>query len=169
MMNLDSLHKLYVHELKDLYSAENQALEALAKMENAASDKTLKAAFAQHRQETQVQVKRLETIFKGLEFEPGGHRCVAMHGIISEAQELMKGEIHEHVLDAALIASAQRMEHYEIASYGTARAFADKLGYREAAELLQATLDEEGRTNRDLTRLAEKSINFLATKVVVSQ
>lgn len=168
MMILDSLHKLYVHELKDLYSAENQALEALAKMERAASDKALKSAFAEHRRETETQVKRLETIFESLEFEPGGHRCSAMEGIVKEAEELMKSEIHEHVLDAALISSAQRMEHYEIASYGTVRAFADKLGHREAAELLQATLDEEGRTNRDLTRLAEKSINFLATKVVVA-
>lgn len=167
-MILDSLHKLFIHELKDLYSAETQELEALAKMEETASDQTLKAAFAEHRKQTEKHVKRLESIFEALEFEPGGHRCIAMDGIIKESEELRKSDIHENVLDAALIASAQRMEHYEMAGYGTVRAFADRLGLHDAAHLLQETLDEEGRSNRDLTRLAEKNINFLATKVVVS-
>ncbi len=165
-MNLDSLHKLYVHELKDLYSAENQLLQSIPKMEAAASDKQLKAAFAHHLEQTKTHVERLETIFKGLEFEPGGHRCGAMEGIIGEGDQLLKEDIPPRVLDAALIAAAQRVEHYEMAGYGTARAFADKLGEHDAAEILQMTLDEEGSTNRLLTRLAERSINFLATKVV---
>ncbi|MCO8121704.1 ferritin-like domain-containing protein [Stieleria sp. TO1_6] len=167
-MNLDSLHKLFVHELKDIYSAEKQAFEALGKMQEAATDKNLKASFAKHREETTQHLERLESIFKELEFQPGGHRCMAMEGIINEGEELMKSDIEPHVLDAALISSAQRVEHYEIAAYGTARAFADKLGNHSAADLLQQTLDEEGRTNRDLSRLAERSINFLATKAVVA-
>jgi len=166
-MILDSLQKLYIHELKDLYSAENQELDALQKMEQTATDKNLKSSFAEHRQATQTHIERLEAIFKGMDFQPGGHRCQAMAGIISEGEELIGGEIEPHVLDAALVSSAQRMEHYEMAGYGTARAFAEKLGHHEAAELLQQTLDEEGHSNRDLTRLAERSLNFLATKAVV--
>lgn len=165
-MNLDSLHKLYIHELKDLYSAENQLLDALPKMEAAATDTHLKEAFAKHLAETKVHIQRLENVFKGLDFEPGGHRCNAMEGIISEGEELLKEDIPPRVLDAALIAAAQRVEHYEMAGYGTARAFAEKLGEHEAAEILQLTLDEEGKTNRHLSRLAERSINFLATRVV---
>ena len=167
-MIFDSLKKLYVHELKDLHSAEKQELEALERMEEVATDKNLKASLAEHREKTRKHIDRLETIFSQMDFKPGGHRCLAMEGIIKEANEIIGSEIESHVLDAALVASAQRMEHYEMAGYGTARAFADKLGHHEAADLLQETLDEEGCNNRELTRLAERSINFLATKVAMS-
>lgn len=161
-MNLDSLHKLYVKELKDLYSAERQLLDALPKMAQAANDKDLKAAFAGHLEETKTQIGRLETIFKGLDYAPGGHKCAAMEGLIEEADELIKADIDPNVIDAALVAAAQRVEHYEMAGYGTARAFAEKLGEKNAADLLQETLNEEGRANQKLTRLAERSLNFVA-------
>jgi len=161
-VKLDSLHKLFVHELKDLYSAEGQILEALPKMEEAATDSGLKEAFRGHIAETKKHVERLEGIFKRLDFEPGGHRCAAMEGIIEEGQGLIKSDIEPKVLDAALVAAAQRVEHYEMAGYGTARTYADKLGDHETADMLQKTLDEEGHANQRLTRLAERSINFLA-------
>lgn len=161
-MKLDSLEKLFIHELKDLWSAENQLLEALPKMEKAAGNEMLKKAFRDHRKETEQHTKRLKQIFSQLDFEPGGHRCEAMAGLIEEGEELLKEDITPNVLDAALIAAAQRVEHYEIAGYGTARAYADKLGKYDMADLLQETLIEESRADVTLTRLAERSINFTA-------
>jgi len=161
-MHLDSLKKLYVHQLKDLYNAENQVLEALPKMAKAASDEELRAAFEKHTEETRGHLGRLEKIFGGLDFEPGGQHCHAAEGLIKEAKELMRANAEEPVLDAALVAAAQRFEHYEMAGYGTARAFAKKLGEHDAVELLTETLDEEAKTDRELTRLAERSINFEA-------
>jgi ferritin-like metal-binding protein YciE len=161
-MKLDSLEKLYVHELKDLYSAEKQLVEALPKMEKAASNQELKQAFATHLKETRTHVSRLESIFKKLEFEPGGHKCEAMAGLIKEGESFVSSDIEPEVLDAALVAAAQRVEHYEMAGYGTARAFAEKMGDHEAADILQQTLNEEGHANQTLTRLAERSLNFLA-------
>lgn len=161
-MKLDSLKKLYVQELKDLYSAENQLLEALPKMEKASTDDELKKAFHSHLKETEVHVQRLEKIFQSLDFEPGGHKCAAMEGLIEEAEELLKSDADPRVLDAALIAAAQRVEHYEMAGYGTTRAYAEKLGEYEAADLLQKTLNEEGHADQTLTRIAERSINFAA-------
>jgi ferritin-like metal-binding protein YciE len=161
-MNLDSLQKLYVMELKDLHSAERQLLTAIPKMVEAAHDKDLKAAFSSHLDETRTHVKRLESIFKNLDYEPGGHKCAAMEGLIKEGEDLLNGNVDPQVLDAALVAAAQRIEHYEIAGYGTARAYAEKLGEKEAADLLQETLNEEGHANQTMTRLAERSLNFLA-------
>ncbi len=161
-MKLESLQKLYVMQLKDLYSAENQLLEALPKMEKAASNQDLKQAFAEHLKETQQQVKRLTTIFNSLDFKPGGHKCEAMEGLIGEGEEIIKADAASEVRDAGLIAAAQRVEHYEIAGYGTVRAYAEKLGDQAAADLLQETLDEEASADEKLTRLAERSINFLA-------
>ena len=161
-MKIDSLQKLFVQELKDLYSAENQLLEAIPKMAQAASDHKLKQAFHDHLQETKHHVARLEVIFKDTEFEPGGHKCEAMEGLINEGNSLIRSDIAANVLDAALVAAAQRIEHYEMAGYGTARAFAEKLGEHEAADLLQQTLNEEGHANQTLTRLAERSLNFVA-------
>ncbi|QDU91740.1 hypothetical protein Pla175_51710 [Pirellulimonas nuda] len=161
-MKLDSLEKLYVHELKDLYSAETQLLEALPKMEAAATDKGLKQAFSDHLKETRGHVARLESLFKKLDFAPGGHRCAGMEGLIKEGAELLKADAPAKVLDAALISAAQRVEHYEMAGYGAARAYADKLGHHDAADELQKTLDEEGHADRALSRLAERSINALA-------
>ncbi|MCA9109742.1 MAG: ferritin-like domain-containing protein [Planctomycetaceae bacterium] len=161
-MKLNSLDKLFIHELKDLYSAENQLIEALPKMEAAATDDELKKAFSSHCDETKQHVARLERIFSTVDFEPGGHRCQAMAGLIEEAEGLLKEKTTSRVLDAALIAAAQRVEHYEMAGYGTARAYAEKLGKYDVADLLQETLFEESRTDNHLTRLAERSINFAA-------
>lgn len=161
-MKLDSLEKLFVHELKDIHSAERQLLKALPVMADAANNSDLKAAFQKHLKETQGQVDRLDTIFAGLDFQPGGHKCAAMAGLIEEGEEMCKADADEHVRDAGLIACAQRVEHYEIAAYGTAVALAEKLGMQDAADLLRKSLEEEGKTDRDLTHLAERIINFEA-------
>ncbi len=161
-MNLDSLHKLYVMELKDLYSAETQLLDAIPKMEKAANNSELKEAFTSHLKETRNHVNRLESIFSRLDFEPGGHKCAAMEGLIKEGEEIINSDIDANVIDAALVAAAQRVEHYEIAGYGTTRAYAEKLGRTEDADVLQETLNEEGHANQTLTRLAERSLNFVA-------
>lgn len=164
-MKLDSLEKLFIHELKDLYSAENQILETLPKMIDAAEAPELRQALKDHEKETREQVRRLEKIFRGLEYEPGGHRCVGMEGLLKEGEELIKEIDDSQVRDAALIAASQRVEHYEMAGYGVARAYAEKLAAYEAADLLQKSLDEEGAADRAMTRLAERSINFVATAI----
>lgn len=161
-MNLENLKKLYVHELKDLYSAENQLLEALPKMEAAASDEGLKKAFASHLEETRRQVDRLERIFEGLDFEPGGQKCAGMAGLIEEGEDMVKEDAPADVKDAGLIAAAQRVEHYEMAGYGVARTYAEKLGDYEASDLLQETLNEEALADQKLSRLATRRINFEA-------
>jgi ferritin-like metal-binding protein YciE len=161
-MNLDSLEKLYVHELKDLYSAETQLLEALPKMAEAASHEDLKAGFKEHLKQTKEHVARLESIFKTLDFKPGGHKCNGMEGLIKEGEEILKEDMPAEVRDAALVAAAQRVEHYEIAGYGVAVAYAEKLGHKDHADLLTQTLEEEGATDRKLTRLASRSLNFFA-------
>lgn len=161
-MNVDSFKKLYVHELKDLYNAENQLLKALPKMAKKASSPDLKKAFEQHLKETEGQIERLETIFKSLDFGPRGEKCAAMEGLIEEAEEIFETVEDPDVLDAALIAAAQRVEHYEIAGYGTARAYAEQLGETEAERLLRQTLDEESATNHKLNELALNRINLKA-------
>ena len=128
-MKLDSLKKLYVHELKDLHSAETQLLDALPKMRDAANNDDLKEVFSCHIDETKEHASRLEKIFANLDFEPGGHRCAAMEGLIKEGEGLISSDIEPKVLDAALIAASQRIEHYEMAGYGTARTYAEKLGH----------------------------------------
>jgi ferritin-like metal-binding protein YciE len=158
-MDIDSLEKLFVHELKDLYSAENQILEALPKMAKKASSPDLRKAFESHRRQTEEQVKRLEQIFDSLEYQPGGHKCRGMEGLIEEGEEVMEDAEDDATRDAGMIAAAQRVEHYEIAGYGTARTYARLLGNDEAARLLQQTLDEEGETDKKLTMLAESGIN----------
>jgi ferritin-like metal-binding protein YciE len=161
-MELNSLEELYVEELRDLYSAENQILKALPKMAKVTSHRELQRAFTQHERQTQRQVKRLERIFKDLGESPKGKKCVGMEGLIKEAQELIREKPDSEVLDAGLISKAQHVEHYEIAGYGTARTYARQLGYDQQAELLQQTLDEEGETDKLLTQLAENSINVEA-------
>jgi ferritin-like metal-binding protein YciE len=158
-MDIDSLQKLFVHELKDLYSAENQILKALPKMAEKASAPELRQAFEMHHKQTEEQVRRLEHIFDSLEFQPGGHKCVGMEGLIEEGEGVMKDAEDDAVRDAGMIAAAQRVEHYEIAAYGTARTYARMLGNEEAARLLQQTLDEEGATDQKLTKLAESRVN----------
>lgn len=161
-MKLENLEKLLVHELKDLYSAETQLVEALPKMARGAKHADLRKAFEDHLKETENHVTRLEAIFKGLDFQPGGHRCAAMSGLIDECDEMLKAEAAEEVRDAGLIACAQRVEHYEIAAYGTSVALAEKLGKQDIADLLRKTLEEEGKADRDLTHIAERVINFTA-------
>ncbi|MDY3556816.1 ferritin-like domain-containing protein [Gemmata sp. JC717] len=161
-MALDSLHDLYVEELKDLYNAENQLLKALPRMAKAASSEELKAAFTEHLAVTQKQVERLEQIFEGLGVSPKGKKCKAMEGLIEEGKEIMQEDGDPSVIDAALIAAAQRVEHYEMAGYGCVRTFANLLGYGDAEALLQETLDEEGEADKKLTELAETVINVEA-------
>ncbi len=161
-MKIDSLRGLFIEELKDLYSAEKQILKALPKMARAASAPRLREAFQLHLEETKGQVERLERIFEALGTKPGGKKCLAMEGLVEEGKELMKEDIDPEVLDVGLIAAAQRVEHYEIAGYGTLRAYAKTLGETEAAKLLQLTLDEEGETDQRLSCLAEGRVNRAA-------
>jgi ferritin-like metal-binding protein YciE len=161
-MEMETLQDLYVDELKDLYSAENQILKALPRMIKAASHPQLKRAFTKHEQQTRQHVKRLERICKELDVSPRGKKCVGMEGLLEEGKELMKEKPDEDVLDAGLITAAQHVEHYEMAGYGTCRTWARLLGYQDQARLLQETLDEEKQTDLDLTALAESSINIEA-------
>ena len=155
-MKLDTLRDLFVDELKDLYSAEQQLLKALPKMSKAATAKQLKAAFDSHLKETVGQVERLEQVFESLEISPKGKKCKAMEGLVKEGADLMKEDADPDVMDAGLIAAAQRVEHYEMAGYGCVRTYAQLLGETEAASLLQETLDEEGAADKKLTQIAEK-------------
>lgn len=161
-MEVDSLKKLYVEELKDLYSAEKQILQALPKMVKKATNPQLKDAFQEHLQVTQVQVERLERIFEALGKPARGKKCKAMEGLLEEGKEVMAEDMEAEVMDAALISAAQRVEHYEMAGYGTVRTWAELLGEKDAAKLLQQTLDEEGDADKSLTQLAETTINVEA-------
>lgn len=161
-MELDTLKDLYIEEIKDLYSAEKQLVKALPKMAKAANDKNLQQAFRTHLKETAQHAARLEQICKELGVSPRGKKCVGMEGLIEEGSELIKEEPDPDVLDAGLIAKAQHVEHYEIAGYGTVRTYARQLGFENQADLLQQTLDEEGRTDHLLTELAESGINVEA-------
>lgn len=160
-MKIESLRELYVEELKDLYSAENQLLKALPKMAKAATAPELRKGFEKHLAETKEQVARLEAIFNDLDESPKGKKCKAMEGLVEEGSEVIEEDMDEDVRDAALIAAAQRVEHYEIAGYGCVRTYAELLGESKAAKLLQKTLDEEGNTDKALTALAE-AINLEA-------
>jgi ferritin-like metal-binding protein YciE len=161
-MELDTLQDLYVEGLKDLYSAENQILKALPKMIKASKHQELKQAFQMHAEQTREQVKRLERICDDLGVSPRGKKCVGMEGLLEEGKELIQEKPDEDVLDAGLIAAAQHVEHYEMAGYGTLRTYAQQMGLTEHARLLQTTLDEEGETDKKLTRLAERRINIEA-------
>ena len=158
-MKLDTLQKLYTDELRDLYNAENQLLKALPKMAKAASSEELKEAFEQHLEQTKGHVKRLEQVFEELDEKPKGKTCRAMKGLIQEGSEILEEDGETSVRDAGIIVAAQKVEHYEIAGYGSVRTFAHLLGQNKAAELLQATLDEESETNEVLNRLAESVVN----------
>jgi ferritin-like metal-binding protein YciE len=160
-MQLSSLRDLYIDELKDLYSAETQLLKALPKMAKGATSKDLKQGFQKHLKQTQGHAERLKTICAELKVAPTGKKCKAMEGLIKEGQEVLEEDAEPEVLDAALIAAAQRVEHYEIAGYGCVRTYADLLGDKKAAKLLQQTLDEEGDTDKALTKLS-KTINVEA-------
>lgn len=158
-MKLDTLQKLYTSELRDLYNAENQLLKALPKMAKAASSEELKNAFEKHLEQTKSHVERLEQVFEELDENPKGKTCRAMKGLVEEGSEILQQDGEESVLDAGIIVAAQKVEHYEIAGYGSVRTFAHLLGQNKAAELLQTTLDEESETNELLNKLAESMIN----------
>src|SRR5215204_2992824 len=155
------LHDLFEDQIKDLYSAENQIIKALPKMAKNATSPQLRTAFERHLEETRNQAARLEQIAQELDFTPKGKKCKGMEGLIEEGKEVMD-EFDEDTLDAGMIGAAQKVEHYEIAAYGTARAHAEMLGYRRIAKLLQQTLNEEGMTDKKLTQLAESVGNYEA-------
>lgn len=168
-MNLNTMDNLFAHEMKDLYSAEEQIIEALPKMANAASSSELQTAFRQHLTVTQEHVKRLREAMRQLDMKPGNGVCKGMKGLLEEGQAIIDASGDPAVKDAALIGAAQRVEHYEIAAYGTAREFARKLGHEDIARLLDNTLHEEGDTDKELSRLAsgtyfETGINETALK-----
>lgn len=158
-MKLNSMDDLYEEQLQDLYSAEQQIMEALPKMIKAASSPELKKAFENHLKQTEEQLNKLKKVFEDLEVEPGQEKCKAMEGIIKESEHILKAKADPKVLDVALIACAQRVEHYEIAGYGTARTYAQMLDHEDQAEILEEILNEEKETDVLLTELAESSIN----------
>src|SRR5207249_598885 len=148
-MKLDKLQKLYINELRDLYNAENQLLKALPKMAKAASSPELKQAFEKHLEQTKSHVERLEQVFEDINEKPKGKTCHGMKGLIEEGSEILQEEGDESVIDAGIIVAAQKVEHYEIAGYGSVRTFAELLGKERSAELLQTTLNEESETQRN--------------------
>ena len=158
-MEMDSLRDLYVDELKDVLNAEKQILKALPKMAKAASHGELRTAFEEHIAVTEEHVSRLENIFDDLGKPARGKKCLGMEGLLAEGSEMMQEDMEPEVLDAALISSAQRVEHYEIAAYGTLRTYARQLGFDNHAELLQRTLDEEGEADKLLSQIAESTVN----------
>lgn len=162
-MKMEDLKDLFVDELKDLYSAENQITKALPKMAKKASSPDLKQGFELHLEQTKGQIARLEQIFEELGESPKGKKCHGMEGLLEEGKELMEEDAEPEVLDAGLISAAQRVEHYEIAAYGTVRTYAELLGMSKAAKLLGETLNEEKDTDQKLSGLAGK-INVQAEK-----
>jgi ferritin-like metal-binding protein YciE len=164
-MELETLKDLYVHELKDLYSAENQLIKALPKMAKAAKNRQLAAGFNQHLEQTKRHAKRLEQILKSHDESTRAPKCEGMEGLIAEGDKMAKEDAEDEVRDAGLIAAAQRVEHYEIAGYGCARTYAELLGDKKAAKTLDLTLREEAATDKKLTKLARSVINLKAKKV----
>lgn len=164
MPKVKSLDDLFVHQLKDLYSAEKQLVNALPKMAKAASTDELKQGFEHHLEQTREHVSRIEEIFSNRDGSPRGKKCVGMEGLIEEGSEVIKSDMEGAVRDAALIAAAQRVEHYEIAGYGTARTFAERVGDKKAVRLLDKTLSEEEKTNEKLTSIAESKVNPAAVR-----
>jgi ferritin-like metal-binding protein YciE len=161
-MSLRTMEDLLVHELRDLHSAETQIVKALPKMAKAANSPDLQRAFEDHLEQTKNQVQRLEEIFRQLEVSSRGKKCKAMEGLLEEGKETLDEDAEPHVKDAALIGAAQRAEHYEIAGYGTAQAFARILGHERIVELLHQTLEEEKGADSKLTDLAESAVNMEA-------
>lgn len=161
-MELETLKDLYVHELKDLYSAEKQIIKALPKMAKAASNRQLASAFRQHLEQTKRQAKRLEDLLASHGESTRGPRCQGMDGVLKEGDEMIGEDADEEVRDAGLIAAAQRVEHYEIAGYGCARTYAELLGDKKGARVLDTTIKEEGATDHRLTKLAKSVINVKA-------
>ncbi len=159
---MKNLQELFEHQLQDLYSAEKQLIEALPKMAKNANDSKLKKAFEGHLEETKDQKTRLEEICEELDINPSGEKCKAMAGLIKEAESFIEEAKNDDVMDAGLIAEAQRVEHYEISGYGTAVQYAKQLGHKDIAKKLQVTLDEEYGANDKLNDLAESRLNEAA-------
>lgn len=164
MPKIRTFEDLFVDELKDLYNAEQQLTRALPKMAKAASTPELKTALEKHMEETRQQVERLERVFELIGAPAKGKLCHAMKGLIEEGQELVKEGMESPVLDAGIIGAAQRVEHYEIAGYGTARTMAEVLGHQKAVKLLEQTLKEEKAADEKLTRIAESVVNVRAAE-----
>ena len=160
---LNDLKDLLEHELKDLYSAENQVSNALPKLAKSAKNKKLRTAFEQHLEQTKNQIKRLEQVAKDIKVDIKGEECKAMKGLVKEGEDMMKEDAADSVLDAGLIASAQRVEHYEIAGYGTVVRYLEMLNLKDAAKLMEETLKEEKETDKKLSKIAEE-INAEAIK-----
>ena len=163
MAKIETLHDLFVEEIKDLHNAETQLAKALPKIAKAASSEELRAGFLDHLKETEEHRARLERIAELLDFSPKGKKCLAMEGLVAEGQETIAEDAPASVKDAALICAAQKVEHYEIAGYGTVRTFAELLGYNDAEQMLTATLEEERRTDEKLSELAA-GINLAAER-----
>lgn len=161
---MKNLEDLFQHQLKDLYSAESQLIKALPKMQKKANDEKLKQAIEKHLEETKEQKNRLKEVCDELGIKPTGEECKAMKGLIEEAESFLKEKADDDVRDAGIIAEAQRIEHYEISGYGTAVRYAKELGHKEIAKKLQKTLDEEYKTDQDLTKMAESRLNREAKK-----
>jgi ferritin-like metal-binding protein YciE len=159
---MQTLEDMYMDLLKDLYSAEKQLVKALPKMAKTAQASDLQQAFQEHLKQAEGHVERIERIFSDMEGSPRGKKCVGMEGLIEEGSEIMKEDAEPDVRDAGISAAAQKVEHYEIAGYGTARTWAQELGYHDAARMLQDTLDEESMANEKLTRIAESHVNMSA-------
>lgn len=155
-MRVDSIEKLFINELKDLYSAEKQITRALPKMAKACTSEELRGAFEEHLEQTKGQIERLDRVFEILGKTAGGKTCQGMKGLIEEGQEMTEEAEEGEVRDAGMIGAAQRVEHYEIAAYGTVRTLAQMMGQKEIAQLLQETLDEEGQTDKKLTSIAQR-------------
>jgi ferritin-like metal-binding protein YciE len=161
-MSLDSLNTFFINELKDVYNAEKQLVTALPRMAKAAASPELENAFTTHLEETKGHVERLEQIFGMLDLPVRGKKCKGMEGLLEEGKEILQEEGEDSVIDAALIASAQRVEHYEIAAYGCLRTYAELLGHTKAVDLLTETLSEEEAADKKLTELGEGGINEAA-------
>lgn len=156
MSGVNSIHQLFVEELKDIYSAETQITKALPKMAKASTSEELKAAFEEHLEETEGQIERLDQIFETLGVNPKGKTCDGMKGVLEEGDEMLEETEEGGVRDAALISAAQRVEHYEMAAYGTVRTYAEQLGQQQFVELLEETLEEEKAADEKLTKIAQK-------------
>lgn len=167
-MKFQTMRELYIAELRDLYSAEQQMLKEFPRMVNSTTSEPLRKAFEVHIDETRLHVERLDLIFGGLGESSAGHHCRAMEGILAEAEEVFLGDMPDAIKDAALIAAAQRIEHHEMAGYGCARTYAKLLGEMEAFLLLNESLQDEGDVDKWLTEIAENSVNRDATSVAVS-
>ena len=164
-LKLETVQDLFLAELRDLYNAENQLVDALPKMADAASSTELKKAFTHHLEETKKHVTRLDDVFQNLKEDPKGETCEAMKGLVKEGEEFIKAKGEPEVRDAGLIGAAQRVEHYEMAGYGTARTLAQRLGFQDIAKVLETTLREEKAADEKLTTVAEGNVNPTAMRM----